>query len=43
MIAYYGVKNFKSLLHVGIKTTNLNVFMGLNSTCISGKVDSTET
>ena len=31
MIAYYGVKNFKSLLHVGIKTTNLNVFMGLNS------------
>ena len=31
MISYYGVKNFKSLLHVGIKTTNLNVFMGLNS------------
>lgn len=31
MVSYYGVKNFKSLLHVGIKTTNLNVFMGLNS------------
>ena len=31
MISFYGVKNFKSLMHVGIKTTNLNVFMGLNS------------
>ncbi|MBR6124767.1 DUF3696 domain-containing protein [Candidatus Saccharibacteria bacterium] len=31
MISFYGVKNFKSLMSVGIKTTNLNVFMGLNS------------
>lgn len=31
MISYFSVKNFKSLHSVGIKTTNLNLFMGLNS------------
>lgn len=31
MISYFGVKNFKSLHNVGLKTTNLNLLMGLNS------------
>ena len=31
MISYFGVKNFKSLRNVGLKSTNLNLLMGLNS------------